>query len=84
MIALYLSYLIGFVFIGSFVMYSSYLANEQKRVAQFRQRSVAQFRQRSMERRRRPIAAQRRRFVPLRVVKLLTPYTAALTRRALP
>ena len=58
MIALYLSYLIGFVFIGSFVMYSSYIANEQKRVAQFRQRSMQR------RRRRRSSSAQSRRFVP--------------------
>lgn len=58
MIALYLFSLIGCMFIGSFVMYSAYLANEQKRVVQFRQRS--------MERRhqRQPLAVQLRRFVP--------------------
>ena len=58
MIALYLFSLIGFMFVGSFVMYSAYLSNDQKRLVRFRQRSMER------HRRRRPQGVQHRRFVP--------------------
>ena len=58
MIALYLFSLIGFMFVGSFIMYFSYLADEQKRVSQYRQRSMRR------RRRQRHLAARHRQFVP--------------------
>lgn len=57
MITLYMSSLIGCMFIGSFAIYLAYISNEQKRVAQLRQRSM-------VRPRRRPLAAPPRRFVP--------------------
>jgi len=57
MLTLYLSSLIGCMFIGSFAIYFSYLNNEQKRVAHYRRRSM-------QRRRPRPPAAPPRQFVP--------------------
>ena len=59
------------MFIGSFAMYSAYLADEQKRVAQFRQRSMER------RRHRRPLNCPAPAVRAVRVVKLLAPFTPA-------
>jgi hypothetical protein len=56
MITLYLPSMIGCMFVGSFVIFSVYATNQQKRVTQFRLRTI--------KHRRRPLAATPRRFVP--------------------
>ena len=57
MLTLYLSSLIGGMFVGSFAVYFAYISNEQKRVTKLRQRSLERPRRRS------PVAPPRR-FVP--------------------
>lgn len=58
MISFYLCSLIGCMFVGSFVMYSAYLADERKRFARLHLRSLVR------RQVKRPLTAQRRRFVP--------------------